>query len=293
MSPNADFVWSAPADAEFRACPRLFWFQRLAPVGREPRERTTLVLRSLRSRRDWADDTVRNAIRWILDTLRKNGAPPAEETALQLLGKRLQKDFTDSGEGLYWDDPAKIVGLLEHEYDERDVSDEEWQEVFEHALVGLSHFYSSTLPELRQFPSAAWLDAGAGVCEIEGVRIAAQIGAAFRQGDDIIIFKWDTKSRGADDINSAALFAAQHEISAPNKIVVRERRLDINEATETRFSTDTFAAAKTALLAKAKELTALRDAPEKSFALSKSDEPCSTCRFVRICPKFNSPESAS
>ena len=105
-----EFSWSKSREDCFRRCPRQYFFTYYGSWGgwdkRAPeRTRAIYIYKQLQSRQQWIGATVHNCLRWVLATLRNKGAVPQEETALGNMAKRLQLDFQDSGEGLYWENP--------------------------------------------------------------------------------------------------------------------------------------------------------------------------------------------
>ena len=293
MPDKVDFWWSAERARAMELCPRRYWFHYLASGAESranDRARTIHVLSRLLSRREWMDQTVHNCLRWVLDTLHKSGAAPAEERALQLLNQRLQKDFVASGEGLYWNDPHQHVGLLEHEYDEREVDDEEWGRCFASGLQAVSQFYQGGLLELFRARREDWIELGArGEFTLQVIAMVAPVDAALRDGEGLLVFDWSVGA--AEDGNplrhlAQIIGAARRSEKAPECVSARVCDLATGRDAEVRVNPEQAGAAETGMLQSAGALLARHDEPEKNFAFAEDAEECQRCRYLRVCPRW-------
>lgn len=291
-----EFSWSTSRDEKFRRCPRQYWFHYYGSWGgwdrrADDRARTVYVLKQLESRSTWLGSTVHNCIRWVLDTLRKTGAAPPEEQTLQFLGRRMQKDFVASGEGLYWEAPKDHVGLLEHEYEERDIPDEEWQRVFEKALTCVSRFYQSDVfTSLCALPRDAWLEIeDLASVEIGGFKVWVQLDCAHREGDGVVILDWKTGRADArstrEQLAAYVCYAVEKWRVPADRVVAREFNLAHNSLHETRLTADELAGARELILHSARELSLLHGAPEDRFEFTDREQECARCNFTRVCPR--------
>jgi hypothetical protein len=297
MSDRPDpWIWSSAREACFRRCPRQYFFAyHSAPAGGaapgDPRLRTFHVLGRLISRRQWLDATVRNCLRWVLGQLRQSGAAPDEAVALGHLVRRLQADFLSSGEGLYWEEPTKYPGLLEHEYDERDVAEAEWQELFQAAALCVSNFFQGpVIRELRALNPADWLEIEARPCLRLG-DLAAEIplDCAHRAGDQVMAYRWETGAGDPpppDPLALLALYAARRWSLPADRIIAREYNLARGAVREQRPAEEDLRQIQTRIESGA---AALRPAPnptENQFPLTGQESACPSCNFTRVCPKF-------
>ncbi len=292
-----DFSWSSSRAETFARCPRQYWLHYYGSWGgwdrqASPRARTLYVLKQLDTRQSWMGSTVHNCLRWALDTLRQKGAAPSEEQALLLLGRRLHKDYQDSGEGLYWEDPKHHTGLLEHEYEEREVSDEEWQAVMAKALTCVSTFYQSEVfRTLQVLPPADWLELeNLAAFDLDGTKAWVQLDCAHRTADGIVIYDWKTgqadRPSTREQLAGYILYAVQRWSAAPEQVVAREFNLAHGTLHETRLDAAQLAEVRTNLATKVTELKDLHGAPEERFAFTDQEARCQRCNFTRVCPKF-------
>ncbi len=292
-----DFSWSKSREETFRRCPRQYWFHYYGSWGgwdrRAPeRTRTIYVLKQLESRQTWMGSTVHNCLRWVLNTWRQTGTPPAEEVTLAHLAKRLQSDYQNSGEGLYWDDPKKFTGLLEHEYDDRDVAEEIWRAVFEKAVACVSAFYhGEVFSHLQTVPRVDWLEIeDLQSFQLDGYKIWVQLDFAHRNGDGVVIYDWKTGRADAtatrEQLASYIFYAVEKWKAAPEHVLAREFNLAHQSLHESRLSLGELAATREAIKAAAMEMEKLHGAPEDHFPYTDNERDCAHCNFTRVCPKF-------
>jgi hypothetical protein len=262
--------------------------------GADPRSRALYVLRSLDTRHSWIGRTVHNCLRWVIDTMRRDGAAPPEEEALRLLGRRLQRDFQESGEGLYWDEPGAHTGLLEHEYDERDVPDEEWQALLAKALGCVSVFYASeVLGALRGVAAGDWLEVEKlSSFDLDGTKIWVRLDCAVRAHGGIAIYDWKTGRPGLEETREQLacyiLYTAQAWGVPPESVVACEFNLAAGTLHERRLEAGDAEALRAAIAASAAEMRALHGGPEDRFPFADDEAPCGSCRFTRVCARFAS-----
>ncbi len=299
-----EFSWSHSRDETFRACPRQYYYQYYGSWGgweakADAKARILYTLRQLQTRKQWLGATVHNCVRWILATLRKTGQPPTEELALHQLSRRLQKDFEDSGEGLYWDNPRGHVALLEHEYDDLEVSDALWQETFEKAVRCVSAFFNGQiLLDIRNVPSDRWLELEERAAfQLDGIKVWVQLDFALRDEQGIRIFDWKT---GKADIETTrqqlalyAWYARQRWQAGPEAITLVEFNLNNGEVYERQPTEAELTAARERVIASASGMKALLDDPagnvarEDRFPLCEDEKTCLRCPFRRVCPKWS------
>ena len=292
-----EFSWSSSRAETFARCPRQYWFHYYGAWGgwdrsADPRTRTIYVLKHLDTRQSWLGSTVHNCIRWVLDTLRGRGEAPPEEQTLSLIGRRMQKDFTASGEGLYWEKPKEHVGLLEHEYEEREVADEVWEALIAKALRCVSTFYASDVFRSLQGLSAMdWLQLeDLASFELDGTKIWVQLDCAHRADGGIVIHDWKTgradQHATREQLAGYILYAVQHWGAPAERVVAREFNLAHGTLHESRLDAEQLAAVRAAVVKSAADLRALHGAPEDRFPFADEEARCARCNFTRVCPKF-------
>lgn len=298
-----EFSWSKSRADTFTSCPRQYFYHYYGSWGgwdakADPKARTLYVLKQLQTRQQWMGATVHNCLRWILTELRIKGAAPDEEAALRALGRRLNVDFQASGEGLYWENPKKACGLLEHEYDDLEVGDEVWSALFEKALALVATFYRSEIFQtLAQLSSRDWLELE-DLCsfDVDGVKVWVQLDCAFRAGNDIRVIDWKTGKADSDGHRSQlvlyAYYASQRWQTPLNRIEAAEYNLSADTWLAHRFAEEDVAALCAHISDSANAMKALLDdaalnlATEDRFPLAESAKPCRTCPFRRVCPRW-------
>jgi hypothetical protein len=298
-----EFSWSKSRAEMFEACPRQYYYHYYGSWGgwdaqADPKARTLYVLKQLMTRRQWLGATVHNCLRWILTELRDKSAPPAEETALRALGRRMQVDFQASGEGEYWENPKKARGLLEHEYDDLDVGDEVWAALFKKALTMVAAFYRSDIfRALVDLRPDDWLEIEKlGSLDVDGVNVWVQIDCAFRADGEIRLVDWKTGKADADATRAQlalyAWYAARRWETPPERVEAAEFNLDAEAWIAHRFADADFDALRARIAESVAAMKALLDDPalnlasEERFALAQSDKPCRLCPFRRVCPRW-------
>lgn len=305
-----EFSWSKSRAETFAACPRQYYYRYYGSWGgwdrrADPKTRMTYILKQLQTRQQWMGATVHNGLRWVLTTLRDKGTAPAEQTTLNVLGKRLALDFQNSGEGLYWDEPKKTVGLIEHEYDELEVSDEIWAALFERALAALNTFYQSAIFEtLKSLPASQWLDIEKlGSFDVDGVKVWVQLDCAFRADGNIHILDWKTGKAEAEatkmQLALYAWYASKEWNTPPEQIAPAEVNLGTGEISSHKFADADFQPVRERIAASVAAMRELLDdvaantATEDRFPLAETNKPCATCAFRRICPRWASADTTA
>jgi len=298
-----EFSWSKSREDCFHRCPRQYFFTYYGSWGgwdkRAPeRTRAIYIYKQLQSRQQWIGATVHNCLRWVLATLRKKGAAPEEETALGNMAKRLQVDFQDSGEGLYWENPKDHCALLEHEYEDLEVSDEEWQQLTEKALHCVSAFYQSdVLKNLSALPGDHWLELeDLASFDVNGIKAWVQLDCAHRDGAGARIYDWKTGKADTaatrEQLALYTLYAASRWKLAPEAIAAMEFNLATGETFEHHAAPADLDAARARVAESAAAMKALLDDPagnvarEESFAMTDNERTCRHCNYRRVCPKF-------
>lgn len=287
------FIWSHRRASRFVRCPRRYWFSTYGlqtDGARNPaaRARTVDVLNHLTTRAAWSDATVHRCLNWIIKTLQNTGSAPSEEQALHLLGKRMNRDFTASGEGLYWEDPDTHAGLLEHEYEEREVPDDVWTSLFESTLGYVSRFYASeSFRALSSCSTADWLDTPSpGVFSLDDAMVEVELDAAHREKDRVILYDWRTPGSTRAQPGALGLFAVRRWGTAPESIVVRILNLSDGALDEHALDASLIEAAEQTIQSSVLALRALHGAAEERFPLTDDEARCGRCAFTRICPRF-------
>ncbi len=297
------FSWSHSRASCFEACPRQYYYHYYGSWGgwearNGTKERTLYILRQLQTRQQWLGGTVHNCLRWVLETLHKRGEPPPEEQALHQLGRRLQKDYEASGEGLYWENPKAHAALLEHEYDDLEVEDAVWQATFEKALRCVSTFYhSEVLLDIGRVPADQWLELEERAAfDLDGLKVWVHLDFALNDQQGTRIFDWKTGKADAESTRRQlalyALYAQSRWHVVPEAITLVEFNLNADEVFERQPVAEDLTAIRERAAASASAMQALLEdvegnvAKEEKFPLTEDEKICLRCPFRRVCPKW-------
>jgi hypothetical protein len=188
--------------------------------------------------------------------------------------------------------------LIEHEYDDLEVSDAVWQETFEKALRCVSAFFhSQILRDIGHVPADQWLELEERAAfALNDLKVWVQLDFALRDDTDLRIFDWKT---GKADVETTrrqlalyALYAQQRWQEAPDKIILVEFNLNNGEIFERQTTEDDLNAVRQRVATSAAAMLALLDDPatnvarEEKFPLTDHEATCLRCPFRRVCPKW-------
>jgi hypothetical protein len=193
------FSWSYSRAAKYEHCPRAYYYHYYAawegwlkdapaPVKR------AYLLKNLTDVSLWAGSLVHEAIKFALARL-KAGQTVAEGDLLKQMRVRAQRDFDDSRQGRYRQQPNKRTGFQEHYY-KATLLDEAWRSAWTQAEQRLQTFLNSALYlDLCRQPPAAFLDVEAlQSFRLAGTKVWVQLDLARRAEGAIVIYDWKTGS---------------------------------------------------------------------------------------------------
>ena len=300
MAELPEFSWSAARDALFRECLRKYYFHYYGAWGgwapaAPPRARELYVLKRLQTRGAWADAHVHRAIR---AALRGDGPAPAAEEATRRLLDDLRRDFRDSQQRRYRQDPQHACGLFEHEY-ELNLPDTQWKQTADQAVHDLGAFLASELfRHLRDLTADAQLDlAEPAACTLAGLKVYAQIDSAERSGSGLLLYDWQTGARPdtprALPRAAALLYAVTRWRATPEQVNLVEFNLASGQTTPHRFDTGALEEMKETVADSADEMSFLLEdpatnqpQPEAAFDLAEDEAVCRRCNFLKACPRW-------
>ncbi len=213
-----EFSWSKSRHEKFAECRRAYFYTYYgswggweAANGSEVRE--LYVLKKLSSRWQWSGSIVHSALKQLLQRARATGDFLPLDKVLERTRAKARAEWASSREKVYWREPSRIVGLVEHEYGEP-VPDADWKRLYEQVVEGgLRGFYASpTFEEIRRTPRDRWLTVDElDSWEFEGTKIWVAIDFAYRDADGRVqVLDWKTgKERGVDhtQVGVYALYA--------------------------------------------------------------------------------------
>jgi hypothetical protein len=303
-----EFTWSKSRHEKFRECRRAYflayygsWGGWDAKAGTAVRE--LYVLKKLSSRWQWAGSLVHAALKQVLDRARATGDIVPIEKVLERTRARARAEWSGSREKVYWREPSRSVGLVEHEYAEV-VPDAEWKRLYDQVIEGsLRAFYASAvLEEIRATPRADWLTVDElDSWSFEGTKIWVAVDFALRGKDGKIhLLDWKTgKERGVDHVQVGiyALYAREKWGVPPDGVVGGLVYLVANgapggERVTVAADPAALGACEAEMRASIGEMKAALADPGRNvarleaFPLSEDRERCRRCPFRRPCGRL-------
>ena len=303
------FSWSKSRDEEFRECRRKYYYDRYAAWGgwdktAPPTTRQAYGLKNLKNRWAWKGETVHHAIEHSLKSLRARRPVPSGE-ALARLTDAMRRDYKLSKSKKYIDEPKRVVGLFEHEY-EKPVSDDTWKALHDSSAECLKNFYESELfGELSREDPASWLVIeDLEEFDFEGAKIFVKLDFARKKGGIVEIYDWKTGKDGGDgaspgiQIGTYAIYAMRKWSIPLNGVraflfnLTRAPAAAQEQLLTERLIKDT----KSAIQKSIEGMRLLLADGQKNIPKPKEDFPftenvrlCESCNFLKICDKYASP----
>ncbi|MFH0880932.1 MAG: PD-(D/E)XK nuclease family protein [Lentisphaerota bacterium] len=296
------FSWSKSRDENFRECLRKYYFHYYGywggwKLGADPRTREIYVLKKLASRPVWAGDHVHRAIHRVLEQHRLGNAAEGFEQARDGMLERMRKEFRDSRQGLYRNDPKAHCGLFDHEY-QIPTPPETWKETADQAAQHLESFFlSEVYGRLKNLPAADWLEIEElASFDLNGLAVFVQLDCALRENNRTVIFDWKTgaSQEGGHNIQMAcyALYAMSKWKVPPEEIVTAEVNLASGAIIDYPVHTEMLEDIKGHIHDSAEEMLFPLDDPENNIAIEEAfdcvedETPCHRCNFLKVCPKW-------
>jgi hypothetical protein len=303
-----EFTWSNRRGSTFEECLRRYWFESYGHWGgweeRAPeRTRQIYMLKKVKHRQMWIGELVHEAAADALNQIRQ-GREPKIEASIGAMLERMRVQFRQSKNFEYRKNPKYSCALFEHEYGVP-LSDDEWQQMADHAKKCLRNFFQCPfVDQMRQIPKTFWLQIEQlESFDLNGTKVWVKMDAAFRAlNGRIVILDWKTGKLDPDpdpiQLTCYAIFAMQkwnvpaHEVDtveynlAENEYVFRPINAQAIEEVRSRI-TASIDAMKRYLVGAAIDNVPL---PESAFPVSKDAAACKRCVFLKVCP--DSPVSA-
>lgn len=304
MALENTFSWSKSRDEEFHDCARKYFYSRYASWGGWERgapseARQAYILKNIKNRWAWKGETVHHVVEHVLKSLRAGTSLPFE-TALRHLTETMRRDWRQSKDKKYREEPKRTLGLFEHEY-EKDVPDSTWKKIHDEAAQCLGNFYGSEFyRQLLEDDKGSWLVIeDLQEFDFEGARVYVKLDFARRAQEGIQIYDWKT---GKDDgsaatvqIGTYALFAMQKwslpsakvhafimnlssPAAAPNPMAITE---DLIRDTR-EFMRRSIEAMRSGLEDPVKNVPR----PREFFKFTENLRLCQFCNFYKICEKY-------
>ena len=294
-----EFSWSHSRRNAFEECMRKYYYSYYGSWNGWERDATDrqkeLYLHNkLINRWMWLGKLVHESIKNILALVHRGAPLQNLEFYQDLLSKRMRSEFKDSLDGKIVQRPSKILGLMEHHYQEG-VDDDAWRKIHQSALNYLSNFWNSEVfQNLKSLDPEKVLEMEKfSTFNLEGIKVWSVMDFCHQNEDAICIYDWKTgqSDSGAtsDQLACYALYAHETWGVHPDKVQLIEYNLARNEITEHHTEGLDFAEVRKGILESASNMQSkLSDvennhAEEDAFPATENHKTCSKCPFRGVC----------
>lgn len=294
-----EFSWSKSRDIIFRECARKYYFNYYGSWGgwklnAPERTRQIYILKQLKIRYIWIGEVVHSCIERSMKNLYRGIMPLNIEKIIQITSKMMHADFTSSQRGRYLKMP-KTCALFEHEYN-INVSEDEWNRVFDHVEECLRNFYESKVYQgISSLPKENWLEIEEfSHFWLDYVKVYVSLDFAFKNGKDIIIYDWKTgrsQKTERENIQLAcyALYAMEKWEVPIGNIKTIEYNLARNEPYESPVDEAVIEGVKEYMRGSIRDMKELlrdedlNEAVENDFTKATNENVCLKCNFRKVC----------
>ena len=299
-----EFSWSHSRHESFQACLKRYYFAYYASWGgweeaAPARVRELYRLKRLSTRAQWAGHHAHLAIEFLLKNARRDpsGALAASAASHQL--ELMRREFRDSRAGAYQLDPVHIQGLFEHEY-QIAVPAEEWKATVDRVALAIRNFLASDLwREIQTLPDDAFLAVERRAhFLLDGLKVHAVPDLVLRRNGKIVVYDWKTGASAPAEhrtqLGIYALLATDRWTSSPDEIEALVFNPVLDQRASFTFSASDLETLREFIRDSADEMLFPLEDPEAnaagdggSFDCATSEEPCKTCPFLRVCPRWS------
>lgn len=298
-----EFSWSHSRHELFQTCLKRYYFAYYASWGgweetAAPKVRELYRLKRLSTRAQWAGHHAHLAIEFLLKNARHDPSGSIAASAAPRQLELMRREFRDSRSGAYQTDPVHIPGLFEHEY-HLTVPAEEWKSIVDRVSIALQHFIASDLwQEFQALPDEAFLAVERrSHFLLDGLKVFAVPDLVVRRQGVVSIYDWKTGSPAPGEhrtqLGIYALLASDRWTASPDEIeaVVYHPVQDQRETFA--FSANELETLREFIRDSADEMLFPLENPESNdagdganFDCTDREEPCKTCAFLRVCPRW-------
>jgi CRISPR/Cas system-associated exonuclease Cas4 (RecB family) len=288
--------WSYSRVDVFTRCKREYYFAYYASHGgwdkKAPKEKRELFIRKhTKNRYAWMGDLVHAVIEDFLEEFRKGKLASSEEL-LKAADARMRKEYRDSLEQRYRQDPGRYTGLVEHE-NSLQIREKQWKNIHENVMTCAANFYYTDfykkyiVPDCKDILRIEKLDS----FEVDGIKVYARPDVAVKSEDALKIIDWKTGAQNDEHEFQLCYYTLYgvHKLNTPmDKITTSLVYLKDNTKTETVMNAQKLENARQYLKStfsemKAFEESALREPDPGSLPAAKALSTCALCRFQKIC----------
>ena len=298
-----EFSWSHSRHETFQTCLKRYYFAYYASWGgweetAPARTRELYRLKRLHTRQQWAGHHAHQTIEFLLKNARRDpsGAIAASAEPRQI--EAMRQEFRNSRSGAYRSDPIRIPGLFEHEY-QLDIPAEEWKATVERAARAVRQFLASDVwKEIQTLPDDDFLSVERRAhFLLDGLKVHAVPDLVIRRGGQVLVYDWKT---GTSDLSEHrtqlgiyALLALDRWTAAPGEIEAVAYNPVLDQRETFVFSADDLETLRDFVRDSADEMLFPLEDPQtnaagdgESFDCAESEDPCKTCTFLRVCPRW-------
>ena len=290
------FEWSLARHGTFQTCLRRYWFAYYGAWGGwrpdAPAPAPALFrLKRLATRTQWADRHVRNALAALFP------ADPGTDPAARELDL-MRAEFRDSRTGAPVPPKAPFSGLFEHEYG-IEVPPAEWKDLADRIPRAVAAFRDSPAGRrLAALPPGAFLPCGPrDTFLLDGLAVRETPDLAAREGDTLLLLDWDSADLPPADrrlrLGIGLLFALDRWSPDPARVRALSCDPMTGETADFSFTDADLETIRGFVRDSADEMLFPLEDPERNlpgppdaFDCTADPAPCSTCPFLRLCPRW-------
>jgi hypothetical protein len=299
-----EFSWSHSRHESFQTCLKRYYFAYYASWGgweetAPARVRELYRLKRLSTRAQWAGHHAHLAIEFLLKNARRDPAGALAASAAPHQLELMRREFRDSRSGAYQIDPVHIQGLFEHEY-QIAVPAEEWKTTVDRVSRAIQNFLASDLwQEIQTLPDDAFLAVERRAhFLLDGLKVHAVPDLVLRRNGKVVIYDWKTGASAPAEhrtqLGIYALLAADRWTSSPDEIETLVYNPALDQRETFSFSAIDLENLREFIRDSADEMLFPLEDPEAniagdggSFDCTTREEPCKTCPFLRVCPRWS------
>ena len=297
-----ELSWSHSRRNTFEECKRKYFYHYYGSWegwswNASQRQKELYLHKKLVNRWMWLGTVVHKAIEYLLKQHRQGEALESVDYYLELITKRMRKDYGDSITRKYTSRPSKIVGLLEHHYSQN-IESEIWKELNAQALECFKTFWNS---EIFAEIKACEVD---DILEIEDLshffidelKVFVSMDFCLTKDGKVVIYDWKTgKSENkatSEQLACYALYSNETWGVVTEDVRLIEFNLSRNEAVEHHLNGIDFQNIQEGIIDSSNQMKSLLTDPnsntadEESFDFIEDSEICEKCSFKGVCSKF-------
>lgn len=301
-----EFSWSFTRHEIFQTCLKRYYFAYYASWGgwldtAAPDVRLLYRLKRLSTRQQWAGHHIHLALEHLIRHSRHEATPETIDRIIEYTLDLMRREFRDSRSGACQVDPAHRAALFEHEY-HVDIAPSEWKDLVDRVAAEIKTFGASPLWErLRTMPDDAILSVERrSTLMLDGLTLHVVPDLALREADgSLTLYDWKTGTSPLSEhrlqLGTYALLAMDRWVTDPVQIRAIAHHPLTQEAAVFTFTESDIEDLRGFIRDSADEMLFPLEDPEKNIAgdgstfdCTEQDEPCATCSFLRVCPRWTS-----